>query len=546
MTIDHSPRSVDLTDVPDAVADAIIALVDHAGPGSLPGSTRERLGDLIQAAEQVKAFADACALDATVALVDGVAAQHGVPRDDPRYATKVAIHRKQGCRAVAHEVQLLTGSTLTAARDRVRFATAMPDRVAVAREALREGRCTWERARIAYAETAHLDPVLAGEVIGRVLAPPTRTTGPDGRAAGIPLSHSGFRARLRRQLALIDSESAERDRRHAAAVERRDACSFAGADGTASFQLTGDATKVFTAQQRIADLAKAARAAGDPRTLAQLRADIAADLLIRGTVPGDELLGHAPAGRLHVIVNLATLLPADALTAAFGGHAAAHGVGEVPGLGFLTADQVREVAIRAGSIWTRVVTDPVTGVVIDAANTYRVPRQMDRLVRARDHTCRAPGDCGVTATESDLDHDTEYVSGSIDPGRGATHPANLHALHRGHHNAKTGRFWHSQQHPDAGITWQTLTRRLRTIAYDHNRPDDHAPPTVSRVEQQVGIRLALVREHDVIPNAFTDLDDLRLLDDCPHAIPRHGAEVRHVDNGPTVELPDPPAAPPPF
>ncbi|MGN6414536.1 hypothetical protein, partial [Flexivirga sp.] len=93
-----------------------------AGPREF---SRERLGGVILAVEAVKGFADAVLLDATSALVEDLAADHGVPVDDPRYAEKVAVHRKSACRAVVHEVQLLTGSTLTAARERVRFATAM-------------------------------------------------------------------------------------------------------------------------------------------------------------------------------------------------------------------------------------------------------------------------------------------------------------------------------------------------------------------------------------------------------------------------------------
>lgn len=151
---------------------------------------------------------------------------------------------------------------------------------------------------------------------------------------------------------------------------------------------------------------------------------------------------------------------------------------------------------------------------MDAANTYRVPAGMSRLVKGRDHTCRAPGDCGVSAAEADLDHDTAYAPGATEPGEGATHPDNLHAAHRGHHIVKTGRFWSSRQHADASITWKTLTRTLRTRAFDHDRPDDRCPPFVSAVEQQFGIRLALCREHDVIPNVFTDLEDLHLLAGC--------------------------------
>lgn len=168
---------------------------------------------------------------------------------------------------------------------------------------------------------------------------------------------------------------------------------------------------------------------GDTRTLAQLRADIAIDLLLGGTVARDDGLGHAPAGRLQVIVPLGSILPADLVAeqAATGRTPAAAGVafdvGEVPGLGF------------------------------------------------------------------------------------------LHAAHRGHHNVKTGRFWSSQQHQDASITWQALTKRLRTTAFNHDRPGDQCLPFVSRFEREFGIRLALCREHDVIPNVFTDLEDLHLLAD---------------------------------
>lgn len=170
---------LDVSGMPEAVVTALTALAEQAGRESLADVSRERLGDLVQAAESVKGFADGMLLDAASALVEDVAADHGVQRGDPRYSTKVAAHRKAACRAVVHELQLLTGSTLCAARDRVRFATAMPQRVEAAHAMLRAGESTWERARIAYGETSHLDPVLAGEIIDRVLAPPTRTTTPD-------------------------------------------------------------------------------------------------------------------------------------------------------------------------------------------------------------------------------------------------------------------------------------------------------------------------------------------------------------------------------
>ncbi|RNI17751.1 hypothetical protein [Flexivirga caeni] len=130
-------RVLDVSGLPETVVAAVTLLVEQAarpaerdaGHGA-DAVSRELLGDVVQAAEVVKGFADACLVDATSGLVADVAADHGVPADDPRFAEKVAVYRKNACRAVVHEVQLLTGCTLTAARDRVRFATAMPERVA--------------------------------------------------------------------------------------------------------------------------------------------------------------------------------------------------------------------------------------------------------------------------------------------------------------------------------------------------------------------------------------------------------------------------------
>lgn len=163
-------RWVDVPELPGPVADAITTLIAQhnmqapAGRGAGNGQvSREHLGDVIQCAERVKAFADASLLDATAALVADVAAGHGIGREDPHYGAKVAAHRKAACRAVVHEVQLLTGFTVTAARERVRFATAMPQRVESAHDLLRTGGCSWDRARIAHTETAHLDPALAGQ-----------------------------------------------------------------------------------------------------------------------------------------------------------------------------------------------------------------------------------------------------------------------------------------------------------------------------------------------------------------------------------------------
>lgn len=199
-------------------------------------------------------------------------------------------------------------------------------------------------------------------------------------------------------------------------------------------------------------MARAARAGGDERTLDQLRSDIATDLLIHGQVAGDPLLGSAPPGKLNVYVPIEAILPLG------DGVMSDESLGEVPGLGFLTAEQVRRVALAAGSTWRRLVTDPVTGAVVEAERTYRPSRAMRELLVARDGTCRVPG-CELPAREADLDHTVPWSPGVTVPQDGATHPDNLKALHRGHHHAKTRRWWTCSQDPGGTVHWRTLTDR---------------------------------------------------------------------------------------
>ncbi|RNI23153.1 hypothetical protein [Flexivirga caeni] len=154
----------------------------------------------------------------------------------------------------------------------------------------------------------------------------------------------------------------------------------------------------------------------------------------------------------------------------------------------------------------------------------------------------------TNSAEADLDHDTAYTPGAQTPAAGGTHPQNLHAAHRGHHQAKTGRFWTSAQHEDASITWRTLTRRVTTTPSDHHRPENHHPPQVSEIEQGFGIRLALLREPDLHRTVFTDIDDMRVLTEV---IEEQQPDRRLIRGkiqygrcyGARVEYPEPP---PPF
>jgi hypothetical protein len=84
---------------------------------------------------------------------------------------------------------------------------------------------------------------------------------------------------------------------------------------------------------------------------------------------------------------------------------------------------------------------------------YRPSAQLQRFIRCRDLTCRFPG-CDRPAEFCDIDHAVPYPLGP-------THPSNLRCLCRKHHLLKTfwsGRDgWCDRQHPDGTITWTAPT-----------------------------------------------------------------------------------------
>lgn len=68
----------------------------------------------------------------------------------------------------------------------------------------------------------------------------------------------------------------------------------------------------------------------------------------------------------------------------------------------MPASVARDIALRPGTVWHRLVHDPVTGVAMDrTASGYRIPQGLRDDVVARDVTCRAPG-CAPTSLQADL------------------------------------------------------------------------------------------------------------------------------------------------
>lgn len=138
----------------------------------------------------------------------------------------------------------------------------------------------------------------------------------------------------------------------------------------------------------------------------------------------------------------------------------------MPGFGYLDPDHVRRVAVREGSVWRRLVADPLTGHALNVSPfTYRPTASVARFVRARDGVARDPGSgsFGATAAEDcEIDHVEPFEAG------GATTPENLQALSRRGHARKTKRQWRVEGDANGELTWTSATgRRYRSEPLDY-------------------------------------------------------------------------------
>jgi len=174
----------------------------------------------------------------------------------------------------------------------------------------------------------------------------------------------------------------------------------------------------------------------DKRNMDHKRADALASWAHRAC--GDEDLPTMQGKKrleTQVVIDLATLL------------GLADNPGEILGFGPIPAELARRLA--AGSdTWRRLVTDPVTGHLLDlGTRKYQPSAALREYIIARDRTCQFPG-CARSAYLCDLDHVTPFTG--TDDG-GATSADNLLTLCRRHHRLKTHNSWNLRiQKPDGG------------------------------------------------------------------------------------------------
>jgi hypothetical protein len=272
--------------------------------------------------------------------------------------------------------------------------------------------------------------------------------------------------------------------RHQEAACKRSVSMQPADDGMAYLQLFATAPVVHAIWDRVTRTAIAAKSPYDGRTLAQLRADTAAALLLddgsldqqatlfeaieteneTDTEPAAEssltryswmhfaeplvgeskdssafsLAKHARSIRpqIFVTVPMLTLL----------------GLSEAPALldGMVPVDSAtaQELTSLAPSL-TRLLTDPMSGDVLGIdSKKYRPPSDLGEFIKLRDVTCRFPG-CNRRAAESDVDHNRQASRG------GSTSSSNLARLCRSHHIIKEQARFEVDQDSNGALNWRT-------------------------------------------------------------------------------------------
>nr|WP_083920523.1 HNH endonuclease signature motif containing protein [Amycolatopsis decaplanina] len=203
--------------------------------------------------------------------------------------------------------------------------------------------------------------------------------------------------------------------------------------------------------------AKIRRRNDKSRTLDQHRADVFAERLLAED-------GHGtPRAHIHVYVDLLTLAGAREDPAFLAGY------GPVPDW------LAREIASDPASTWSRLITDPATGQLLEAgADKYRSPASLARLIKARDRECTHPG-CHRPAEFSEIDHITTWAR------NGKTDHHNCHAACKIHNLLKEEPGWSATPTGNGGMTITTPTGRTYTATPEplHDprpEPEDDTPP----------------------------------------------------------------------
>ncbi|MGX5715200.1 DUF222 domain-containing protein [Arthrobacter sp. MAHUQ-56] len=313
-------------------------------------------------------------------------------------------------------------------------------------DALAAGAISWQHARVVVDETEGLSPAGAASLVAHFFDP--GAPNPARGAAPGDLVPSRFRAKARTW----------RERHHPESIEERHTKSAADRrmeyrpdkDGMAWISLHIPGVTASAIWNRTTAIARGLQGPDEPRTLTQLRPDIAASLLLGAgglqdegmagspegngapqpgtTAPGQVLgqaLGQVPVPRADVLV----MVPVFSALGVTDEPAILDGHGPIP------ASMARKLLADSADSFYRVLVDPSDGAPLEIGRrSYRLPETIKRWIRMRDRQCTFPG-CTNRTLDNDTDHLTAWQHG------GTTGASNLGQLCPKHHRLKHNTGW---------------------------------------------------------------------------------------------------------
>ncbi|MEE2570921.1 DUF222 domain-containing protein [Pseudarthrobacter sp. J64] len=413
----------------------------------------------------------------------------------------------------------------------VEISQRITDALPLTLQALGEGTLSWQHARILADETNTMNPATATAFEAKFLDP----AHPDAGRGCPPgdMTPSRFRARARywREHHYLDTIEERHTKGHAdRRLEYRP-----DKDGMAWLNAYLPAQDAAAIWNRATATARGLQHPDEPRTLTQLRADIAATWLLttglteegsngesggdNGRSGGDptvDVSDVSETGGPEAGGNPGGSAAGGDPTSNPGGSAAGGrgfdripspraqvlvtvpvftlmGLGDEPavldGYGPIPPSMARRLVANGADSFHRVLTDPRDGTPLEIGRTsYRIPKNMRRFLALRDAHCQFPG-CTNHSLDNEADHLTAWEHG------GPTAITNLTQLCRKHHHLKhnttwtptqattnqppgwtspTGRTYPPQQHHHQPTTWPPGT--LPPAAHAAAR-DDHPTPT---------------------------------------------------------------------
>ncbi|MFT2816730.1 hypothetical protein [Leifsonia sp. A12D58] len=202
---------------------------------------------------------------------------------------------------------------------------------------------------------------------------------------------------------------------------------------------------------RITDVSMSLQGPTEDRTLTQLRADVAAELILARGDASDPGGRPGVGGWSGIKPDVALLMPVLSLL----------GQSEQPatleGYGPIDMDSARKLVGNATS-FIRILTHPETGAWLSVGrDKYKAPSDLRRVLQLRDETCRDPG-CNRSARTCDIDHTVAFNENGEE---GETSLNNLAHLCPKHHKDKHQTGWKVTQDPsgDGTLHWTSPTGR---------------------------------------------------------------------------------------